>query len=81
MATTVHIWASDEVPPSSLFNRGTCPAAPPHWFREEPAYAAELYGLERGPGQYVIYIIDAEGASHRFDVKVQQTIEALVTPR
>ncbi len=47
-------------------------SAPPNWFREEPAYAAELYALERGakmPPEYTVYVRDLNGILHRFKVR------------
>ena len=48
MTTTAKIWCpTDESEPEGLFNKASCPHAPPNWFREEPELAAELYALER----------------------------------
>lgn len=88
MPTTQKVWSpDDEAEPEGLSN---LKSAPPNWFREEPQYAAELYGLERGnpnhgsvrggsPSKtYRVHVLDDSGTLHKFNVKVAWTIVAQV---
>lgn len=92
MSRAVKVWASDENRPSGdkLSNLTT---APKNWFREEPAYVAELYGLERGLiaqmygvplaglNEFHVFVEDDLGGTHEFGVKVQHELVARVTPK
>lgn len=77
------IWASDEVMPSG--DQAHNQKAPPNWFHEHVEYAAELYGLERGlpenvsDKEYTIFVIDNEGGSHTFAVRVRRQLVAYAT--
>jgi len=76
MATCVKIWDPDREPkPEGLFNRKTCPEAPPRWFEEEPEYAAELFGLETKRNG-TLKIIDANGETHEIRVEVSREFHA-----
>lgn len=80
------VWCPDDEPePEGLFNKATCPDAPPHWFAEDPGYAAELYGLERGlvtlggpSKEYNVHVIDGRGVLYKFKVKVGHELTAHV---
>lgn len=78
MAVCVKVWSPDTEPrPRGLFNKSTCPKAPPHWFKEEPEYAAELFGLEtRKSGR--VHVLDSDGRLHMFEVEVGVIIDAKV---
>lgn len=83
MNIAAKVWAYDEPEPEGLFNKATCPEAPPNWFREEPEYAAELYALERGTHRgartaYKINVLDEDGKLHRFEVEVAWQPNAIV---
>jgi len=78
MSTAVKVWARDEPKPEGNVAHYT--GAPPNWFKEEPKYAAELYGLERGEGAYTINVLDDEGAHYEFKVKVRLELQAIVGP-
>lgn len=78
MLVTTKIWAEDEAMPEGLFNKTTLPNAPPNWFREDPVYAAELYGLERGTGQYNLNVLDDEGNIHHFKIEVVRSLTASI---
>jgi len=92
MNTTVKVWASDESRPEGD-KLSNIHSAPPNWFREEPVYAAELYGLERanvaamygvpldGPRDYHVLVLDDQGVTHEFTVRVRHELVAHVTPR
>jgi hypothetical protein len=60
------------------------PTAPPKWFKEKVAFAAELFGLELGlpagrtDWTRIVLCRDEEGRRHRFRVVTRQTIEAAV---
>jgi hypothetical protein len=72
----VKIWAEDEPKPEGGKAHNT--GAPPNWFKEDPEYAAELYGLERGLGEYKVTVLDDDGSTHKFTVKVHQQLVARV---
>jgi hypothetical protein len=88
MGFTKKIWEVHEAePPDGVLHQ--LKTAPPHWFHEDPAYAAELYGLElysqrtstdsfRGMNQYIIHVIDDEDTKFVFTVKVGVEIVARV---
>ena len=82
MSTAVKVWADDEAIPTAdqSTNLRTVPSQ--NWLKEEPAYAAELYGLERGTGnreaEYLVNVLDDEGVTHRFLVTVARQITASV---
>ncbi len=71
MAETAKVWGPGEPePPDGVLTHLT--SAPANWFREEPAYAAELYALERGakmPPEYLVHVRDVGGVLHRFVVR------------
>lgn len=80
MSLAMKIWCPDDEPvPEGLTNLTT---APPNWFREDPEYAAELYGLERGAPkgsvEYRVHVLDTQGQLHVFQVKVGLQLEANV---
>jgi hypothetical protein len=86
MALTAKIWEpAFEEKPVDLFNKKRVPDAPPSWFKENPAKAAELYALELGhpnphgdPIKRRIHVEDSDGALHVFDVVVYWAINARV---
>lgn len=82
MTLAAKVWASDESEPEGLFHRETLPDCPPTWLWEEPAYAAELYGLERFKGPescvYTVNVLDTKGELHRFEVRVARMPVATV---
>jgi hypothetical protein len=82
MALARHVWLSGlEQKPDGLFNRKSAPDAPENWFREDPAYAAELFALEvhpyYKPGQkiYIVAVEDENGIARRFEVTVRRVFE------
>jgi len=80
MSLTAKIWCPDNEPePEGVFNRESCPDAPPNWFRVHPEAAAELYALERasfvvkkdgtqGRTRFsnIIHVLDDTGKLHKF---------------
>lgn len=78
MILAAKVWTSKEPEPEGLFNKAMCPAAPPNWFREDPEYAAELFGLELGVGDHTVNVLDTAGVHHRYDVSVAREIHARV---
>jgi len=80
MSLAVKVWCpADEPEPSGLFNKASCPDAPPSWFKEWPEVAAELYALERasfvvkkdgsqGRTRFsnIIHVLDDAGQLHKF---------------
>jgi hypothetical protein len=82
MSVAVKVWADDEPKPPAdqSTNLSTVPSQ--NWLREEPAYAAELYGLERGAGHrgavYRVNVLDNEDVTHHFTVTVAHQITATV---
>lgn len=82
MTIATKVWCPALEPqPKGLFNRSTCPHAPPGWFREEPEYAAELYALELGgEAERVIQVVDTIGAVFTFKVSTKREIRATVQP-
>jgi hypothetical protein len=78
MALAARVWGPGEPePPEGVLTHLT--SAPPNWFREEPAYAAELYALERGakmPPEYTVYVRDVNGVLHLF--KIRAALELVV---
>lgn len=67
-------------PPDGVLTHLT--SAPANWFREDPAYAAELYALERGarmPSEYVVRVRDVDGVLRLF--KVRAALELSVRVR
>ncbi len=71
MSLAAKVWGPGEPePPDGVLTHLT--SAPVNWFREEPAYAAELYALERGPrmpSEYLVHVRDVDGLLHRFIVR------------
>lgn len=77
------VWCpADEAEPEGLFNKASCPEAPPNWFREEPEVAAELYAMERHSGrhqtEYEVLVRCDQGKLHKFTVKVGYELTAHV---
>lgn len=72
----VKVWLAGEAEPPD--GHGHTTKAPPHWFEEDPRYAAELYGLEKGPGDYRVRIRDNRGALLEFQVSVGHVPQATV---
>ena len=78
-AVAAKVWCpANEPEPMGLFNRATCPQAPANWFREEPADAAELFGLEIGVGDFEVHVLDTAGVLHRFNVSTARDLNAHV---
>lgn len=71
MALADKVWGPGETePPDGVLTHLT--SAPKNWFREKPAYAAELYAMERGskmPSRYEVKVRDEDGVVHRFAVR------------
>jgi hypothetical protein len=82
MALADRVWGPGETePPEGVLTRLV--TAPPNWFREEPAYAAELYALERGammPPEYTVYVRDVKGVLHVFSVRAALELVVRVRP-
>jgi len=89
MSLCARVWAQDEAEPSDGMSNLT--TAPKNWFRETPAYAAELYSLERWlpdtrasfePIERVVYVRDDAGRLHKFDVRLRRetTVDVKVAP-
>lgn len=83
MILAAKVWASDENEPEGLFNKTSCPTAPPNWFREEPVYAAELYALERygrsPKREMVIHVRDTDGVTHTFRAEVGLQVQVSIS--
>jgi hypothetical protein len=81
VAIAAKVWGPGEPePPDGVLTHLT--SAPPNWFREEPAYAAELYALERGsrmPAEYEVHVRDVKGVLH--DFKIRAALELVVRVR
>ena len=78
MVLTEKVWCPTQEPmPEGLFNTTSCPEAPPHWFRECPELAAELYALEIHKGKseetYHVAVLDSTAARHTFTVRIFPT--------
>lgn len=79
MIRAVKVWCPrDEFEPEGLFNKATCPDTPDQWFAEDPEYAAQLYGITRGEGDYEIHVLDSDGVLHRFNTRVRRELNAYV---
>jgi hypothetical protein len=85
MSLAVKIWQTGSPEPvDATHDFPDSKQVPRHWFKEDPKYAAELYGLELGiePGEskrcISVSVLDTGGVMHLFDVDVFRTIEVRV---
>jgi hypothetical protein len=83
------VWALDECEPPGQAS-SNLEGVPRHWFREDPAYAAELYALERW-GKFMhdgtltkceafIYVLDTRGDTQRFTVHMAWDLAVKAEP-
>lgn len=78
------VWELGQPEPEGLFDPKACPTAPKNWFREDPAYAAQLYAMEirmcgrRPAGVITVCVLDNADTLHEFKVRVAPGEDGIV---